>query len=195
MDTINERILKIRIKQNISQKLFAQKLGVTTSYISRLEQGKAFPSEPLLRLICLTYGESLSWLRTGVEEDLVNGINPMGFDPVLLKDVIAFRDERNWKQFHTPKDLSISIALEAAELLECFQWSGSDTQVHEKIEAMKEELADVCIYSILMACALQVDIGTIISDKLKKNREKYPVDKAYGNAKKYTEFNPDTSKV
>ena len=62
--------------------------------------------------------------------------------------ILSFRNERNWSQFHNPKDLAISVSLEAAELLECFQWSGSDTEVTSKLEAMKEELSDIFIYSI-----------------------------------------------
>lgn len=193
MNTINERILEIRTRQALTQKQFAQNLGITTSYVSRLEQRKSIPSEPLLRLISCIFGESLSWLRTGIQDEHDSICDPKGFDSALLKEVITFRDERNWKQFHTPKDLSISLTLEATELLECFQWSGSDTQVLGKLEAMKEELADVFIYSILMASSLQVDIGTIIHDKLAKNGEKYPVAKSYGSAKKYSELDPDTA--
>ena len=188
METIRERILEIRTGHALTQKQFAQNLGITTSYVSRLEQGKSIPSEPLLRLISCTFGESFSWLRTGIKDEHDSGGNSKGFDPALLKEVITFRDERNWKQFHTPKDLSISLALEAAELLECFQWSGSDTHVLNKLESMKEELADVFIYSILMASSLNLDIGTIIQDKLAKNGEKYPVTKSYGSAKKYSDF-------
>ncbi len=189
MNTIKERISEIRTRHALTQKQFAQDLGITPSYVSRLEQGKSTPSEPLLRLICLTYGESLTWLHTGIQGGNDCYTNPQAFDPVLLNQVIRFRDERNWKQFHTPKDLSISLALEAAELLECFQWSGSDTHVEGKLDAMKEELADVFIYSILMASSLDLDIGTIIYDKLTKNGKKYPVVKSYGNAKKYSEYN------
>jgi len=105
-----------------------------------------------------------------------------------VADILAFRDERNWKQFHTPKDLSISLSLEAAELLECFQWSKSDVEVREKHDKMKEELADILIYSVLFADAINADIPTIIKNKLAKNCEKYDVKKAYGSAKKYTEL-------
>ena len=193
MNTINERIFEIRIRQALTQKQFAQKLGITTSYVSRLEQGKSTPSEPLLRLISYTFAEDFSWLHTGIREESDKNSSVQGFDPALLQEVITFRDERNWKQFHTPKDLSISLALEAAELLECFQWSGPDTQVLAKFEAMKEELADVLIYSILMASSLQVDIGVIIHEKLAKNRQKYPVAKSYGSAKKYSELDHDST--
>ncbi|NLV83295.1 MAG: nucleotide pyrophosphohydrolase [Spirochaetales bacterium] len=103
-------------------------------------------------------------------------------------DILAFRDARNWKQFHTPKDLSISLTLEAAELLECFQWSGSDVDVKQKQAQMEDELADILIYSVLFADAIDADIPTIIKNKLKKNGEKYNVSDSFGNAKKYTEF-------
>lgn len=106
----------------------------------------------------------------------------------LLQDMIAFRDERNWKQYHTPKDLAISISLEAAELLEVFQWSGKDMVVENKRAKIEEELADVMIYCGLMADALDMDVDEIITKKLQVNRKKYPVEKAYGKADKYTEL-------
>ncbi len=106
----------------------------------------------------------------------------------LQAEAEAFRDERNWKQFHTPKDLAISISLEAAELLEVFQWSGTDLQVTEKQNKVKEELADVLLYCFLMASAENLDIAEIMTEKLAANRRKYPVEKAYGSAKKYTEL-------
>jgi len=105
-----------------------------------------------------------------------------------MKTVVKFRDERNWRQFHNPKDLAISISIEAAELLEVFQWSGQDTDVADKLDKVKEELADVLIYSMLMSDRLGLDIDSIVLDKLRKNSEKYEVEKAYGNSKKYTEL-------
>lgn len=102
--------------------------------------------------------------------------------------VLKFRDERNWKQFHTPKDLAISISLEAAELLEIFQWSGADLERKEKIDKIREELADVANYCILMADACGLDLDDIVQEKIKHNAEKYPVEKAYGNSKKYNEL-------
>ena len=98
----------------------------------------------------------------------------------LIKEVLAFRDARNWKQFHNPKDLAISISLEAAELLELFQWSAEDTVVEEKRPDMKDELADVMMYCLLMADILHVDVEDIIREKMKKNEVKYEVSKAYG---------------
>ena len=102
--------------------------------------------------------------------------------------VLNFRDERNWKQFHNPKDLAISLSLEAAELLEVFQWSGEDLVCTEKIDKIKEELADVANYCILMADACGLDLDEIIMAKVRRNAEKYPVEKAYGNKAKYTEL-------
>ncbi len=108
----------------------------------------------------------------------------------LTDNIVAFRDARNWKQFHNPKDLAISISLEAAELLEVFQWSGSDTEAdtEKKITKIKEELADVLIYSILMGNDLGLDISEIVNNKLEENNRKYPADKAYGKADKYTAY-------
>lgn len=105
-----------------------------------------------------------------------------------LHKAIKFRNARDWKQFHNPKDLSISISLEAAELLELFQWSGTDLDVAHKQKEMKEELADILIYCAYMADALGVDIAEIINEKIVLNEQKYPVEKAKGTARKYTEL-------
>lgn len=104
-----------------------------------------------------------------------------------IQMVLNFRDARDWKQFHNPKDLAISLALEAAELLEVFQWSGSDCICREKIDKIREELADVLNYCILMADAYNLDMDEIIMEKVIKNDEKYPVSKAKGISKKYNE--------
>ncbi|MCI1723424.1 MAG: nucleotide pyrophosphohydrolase [Lachnospiraceae bacterium] len=105
-----------------------------------------------------------------------------------IQDIIQFRDDRNWKQFHNPKDLAISISLEAAELLEVFQWSGSDTSADSHMDKIKEELADVVNYCVLMADACGLDLDEIVEEKIKRNAEKYPVKQAYGSSKKYTEL-------
>lgn len=103
-------------------------------------------------------------------------------------EVIQFRDNRDWNQFHNPKDLAISISLEAAELLELFQWSGGDLEVEQKQAAMKDELADIMIYCIYMADALGIEIPEAISEKVAKNDAKYPTEKSRGVARKYTEL-------
>ena len=105
-----------------------------------------------------------------------------------VEAVKNFRDERDWRQFHNPKDLAISISLEAAELLEIFQWSGDDLVCEDKLDKIKEELADVLCYSILMSDRLGLDMDEIIRDKMKRNGEKYPVEAAYGSKEKYTEL-------
>ena len=105
-----------------------------------------------------------------------------------INNILKFRDDRNWKQFHNPKDLAISISLEASELLELFQWSGEDVTCMGKIEKIKEELADVISYCVLMADACDLDLDEIVNEKMKKNNEKYPIEKAFGNKEKYTEL-------
>ncbi len=105
-----------------------------------------------------------------------------------INEVLKFRDDRNWRQFHNPKDLAISISLEAAELLEVFQWSAADTVCEEKRDKVKEELADVLNYCILMADACGLDMDEIIREKIKRNNKKYPIEKAKDSAKKYDEL-------
>lgn len=101
---------------------------------------------------------------------------------------IRFRDERDWEQFHNPKDLVISMNLEAAELLECFQWSGSDLNREEKLAEITEELADVMTYCLYIAHSYDIDLLQAVSDKIDKNATKYPVEKSKGTSKKYTEL-------
>lgn len=106
-----------------------------------------------------------------------------------MEKVKQFRKERDWRQFHNEKDLAISISLEASELLELFQWKNSEEVTETKLERIKEELADVLIYSYMMADNLNLDIETIITEKLIKNNEKYPINKSKGNKSKYTDLN------
>ena len=102
-----------------------------------------------------------------------------------ISQVLKFRDDRDWRQFHNPKDLAISLSLEAAELLECFQWSGKDTEVAGKTAAMKEELSDVVIYALLLADRLGLDLDAAVREKIQINAAKYPVKESYGNSAKY----------
>jgi NTP pyrophosphatase (non-canonical NTP hydrolase) len=103
----------------------------------------------------------------------------------LQKALIAFRNERDWSQFHNPKDLALALSIEAAELNELFLWKQPDEANKEKI---KEELADVFAYAILLAEKYDFDINEIVASKIQKNGEKYPVDKSKGSAKKYNEL-------
>ena len=105
-----------------------------------------------------------------------------------IRRVLQFRDDRNWRQFHTPKDLALSLTLESAELLEAFQWSGTDLECPEKLDTIREALADVLSYCILMADVCGLDLDEIMNQKIDQNEKKYPVDKAWGNAAKYTEY-------
>ena len=105
-----------------------------------------------------------------------------------IQRVLKFRDDRDWRQFHTPKDLAISLSLEAAELLELFQWSGADLECPGNRDKLREELADVLSYCILMADVCGLDLDEIMNEKVAKNEAKYPVEKAWGSAAKYTEL-------
>jgi NTP pyrophosphatase (non-canonical NTP hydrolase) len=104
---------------------------------------------------------------------------------IILQALIKFRNERDWSQFHNAKDLALAINVEAGELLEVFLWK---TAEEAKIEKVKEELADVLAFSFLLAEKYGLDIKEIMLDKIRKNGEKYPVDKAKGTAKKYNEL-------
>src|SRR3989338_6556852 len=109
----------------------------------------------------------------------------------LQKKIIAFRDERDWKQFHTPKDMAISLALEAAEVLEHFQWK-NEAEIREYIVSHKEEigdeLADVLWWVLLMSHDLGIDILEASEKKIEKTAKKYPVEKSKGRHTKYTEL-------
>lgn len=109
----------------------------------------------------------------------------------LTKAVLAFRDERDWKQFHAPKDLAVGLMLEASEVLEHFQWK-KDEEIQEYIKTAKEEigdeLADVLYYILLLADAADIDLVSAAEKKLKKNALKYPIEKAKGKAIKYNKL-------
>ena len=102
----------------------------------------------------------------------------------LKNRIRKFNEDRDWDQFHNPDNLAKSISIEAGELLECFQWF-NDTY---KLDDVKDEMADVFVYLLDLADKLGVDLIDIANNKMDKNEAKYPIDKAKGNAKKYTEF-------
>ena len=103
----------------------------------------------------------------------------------ITKAIIKFRNERDWAQFHNPKDLALALNIESGELLESFLWKNSDAA---EVDKVKEELADVFNYAFLLAESYGFDIEKIVMDKLKSNAEKYPVSKAKGTSKKYTDL-------
>lgn len=96
-----------------------------------------------------------------------------------------FRDEREWEQFHNPKDLALGVSIEAGELLELFLWKKAEEADKEKV---KQELADVFAYTFLIADYYDFDVRQIIADKIELNEKNYPVDKSKGTSKKYTEL-------
>ena len=100
----------------------------------------------------------------------------------------TFVKERNWEQFHNPKDLAISINLEASELLECFQWIDSEQAIKQNSENIQDELSDIILYCIRLADILDIDLKQAIEIKMAKNQAKYPVEKAYGKSTKYNKF-------
>ncbi|OJF92808.1 nucleotide pyrophosphohydrolase [Alkalibacterium sp. 20] len=106
----------------------------------------------------------------------------------LITLINEFRDERDWRQFHNPKDLAISISLEASELLENFQWKESNEAIQENKNDIQRELADIIIYSLMLSSDLELNIEDIVKNKLKENNLKYPVDKSRGLNKKYTDI-------
>jgi NTP pyrophosphatase (non-canonical NTP hydrolase) len=99
--------------------------------------------------------------------------------------LIKFRDERDWEQFHNAKDLALALSIEASELNELFLWKSAE---EVNVENVKDELADVLGYALLIAEKYNLDINEIVTNKFKKNAEKYPISKAKGTAKKYTEL-------
>ncbi len=103
----------------------------------------------------------------------------------IVKELIKFRNERDWEQFHNPKDLALAINIEAGELLELFLWKIAEDANQEKV---KEELADIFSFAFLLADKYGFDVKQIIFDKIKLNADRYPVDKAKGTAKKYSEL-------
>lgn len=103
----------------------------------------------------------------------------------ITEELRKFRDERDWAQFHNPKDLALALSIEASELLELFLWKSAEAADPNKV---KEELADVFAYAFMLADKYSLDVAQIMQDKLAKNKLKYPVDKARGSAKKYTEL-------
>ncbi|MDB1144960.1 MAG: nucleotide pyrophosphohydrolase [Alcaligenaceae bacterium] len=109
-----------------------------------------------------------------------------------IKEIInKFSEDRDWDQFHSPKNLSMALAVEASELLEIFQWMTEEDSYdldELKKQEVKEEVADIAIYLLRVCIKLDIDLEEAIREKMKKNEQKYPVAKAKGSAKKYTEL-------
>ncbi len=118
----------------------------------------------------------------------VTNIRLMNDIQLLIDELVKFRDARHWEQFHNTKDLALAISIEAAELNELFLWktTGESEQVDKN--KLKEELADVLAFTLLLAGKHGFDVKEIVLEKIRKNNEKYPVDKSKGTAKKYNEL-------
>ncbi|EJL60414.1 nucleotide pyrophosphohydrolase [Flavobacterium sp. CF136] len=106
----------------------------------------------------------------------------------IIKELIQFRNDRDWEQFHDSKNLALAISLEAAELNELFLWKKDDEVENINKDRLKEEIADILSFTFLLAEKHNLDVFDIVSEKIKKNAQKYPVDKAKGTAKKYNEL-------
>jgi NTP pyrophosphatase (non-canonical NTP hydrolase) len=109
----------------------------------------------------------------------------MGENEEIIQALLKFRNERDWEQFHNPKDLALAINIEAGELLELFLWKNADDADTEKV---KEELADIFSFAFLLADKYQFNVKDIVLEKIQLNAEKYPVNKSKGTAKKYNEL-------
>ena len=102
----------------------------------------------------------------------------------LIEKLTKFRDDRNWKQFHSPENLAKSIAIEASELLINFQWGSQNTDINN----IKEEVADIFSYLLLLCKEFDIDLLEATANKIKLNNKKYPIKKAFGNSKKYNKL-------
>ena len=110
-------------------------------------------------------------------------------NPKSIEIIKEFIKQRDWKQFHDPKNLAISLNLESSEVLELFQWTKDNEINKNKITNLTDELADVYYWLLLLADHYDIDIESALEEKIKKNEKKYPVDKSKGNSEKYSEFN------
>ncbi|MBL4638841.1 MAG: nucleotide pyrophosphohydrolase [Proteobacteria bacterium] len=113
-------------------------------------------------------------------------------EPQLLQQLMDFRRERDWEQFHNPKDLAISLSIEASELLEWFQWKTSE-EISQQLQSdkrvqLEDELADVAVYLSYLCHDLGVDLNKVVAAKMIKNAEKYPIEKVKGRSDKYNEY-------
>ena len=109
----------------------------------------------------------------------------------LQKKIASFAKERDWEQFHTPKNLACALSVESSELLEIFQWMSRDEEENlssETKQRISEEISDIFVYLVRLADVLNIDLEKSITQKMQQNAEKYPADKVRGSSKKYTEY-------
>ena len=106
----------------------------------------------------------------------------------IINELVAFRDERNWEQFHNSKDLALAISIEAAELNELFLWKTREDAKNIDLERLRDELADIFAFSLLLANKHGFNVPEMVLEKIRKNREKYPVERSRNTAKKYNDL-------
>lgn len=109
----------------------------------------------------------------------------------LTEELVAFRDDRDWKQFHNPKDLATALSIEASELQEIFLWKNGpslDEAISKKKEHIEQEVADIASYLLLLCNELEIDLDAVVRNKLELNNQKYPAHKVRGSSKKYNEY-------
>lgn len=176
----------IRLRQNAKTVVPAEKIHRHKCLV--IDRDKVylfdFASQSLIRIFDLDDIKEVSDCGT-LRQILISRLKQTIIQNSLIEmqtqlKVVNFRDARNWKQYHNPKDLAISLSIEAAELLEIFQWSSSEEAVQDRFDNIQEELADVLMYAVLLADELELDINEIVQTKLVKNEQKYPVSMAYG---------------
>lgn len=120
-------------------------------------------------------------------------MNPTSLDS-LIQQLIAFRDARDWKQFHNPKDLAAALSIEAAELQEVFLWKHPEAlniDSSKQKERIEEEVADIASFLLLLCNELEIDLADALQRKIAKNAAKYPADKVRGSSRKYNEYTHD----
>ena len=168
-ETVDESLVEINT--------FLEENGYQTVTADQLDETYSYEAEPV----------SIS--PHGYQEQFVLRIkrDSAAFTQVkfIEDEIIKFRDDRDWAQFHNPKDLAMAISIEANELLEQFLWKSPEEVNKDKV---KDELADVFAFAFLIADRLKLDVEEIVLQKIKKNAEKYPIEKSKGNAIKYSEL-------
>ncbi len=153
--------------------------------MERIKRNKPSYIQPILggfAKVCFGYIQVTS---NPNEITAISNYKEMKENEEIIQALLKFRNERDWEQFHNPKDLALAISIESAELLELFLWKKAEDVNTEKV---KEELADIFSFAFLLADKYGFDVKEIVLDKIKTNGEKYPVDKAKGSAKKYNEL-------
>ena len=124
---------------------------------------------------------------------VASNIKDMSQNPIqqLTEELVAFRDERDWKQFHNAKDLATALSIEASELQEIFLWKNGpslDEAISKKKEHIEQEVADIASYLLLLCNELELDLETVVRKKIELNKQKYPAHKVRGSSKKYNEY-------